>query len=89
MSDEILHPLYLQGRIETLERALKSATKENSYLRALVQHNPNWKCTYGHDIPSMGHCPLGFPGCGCADDLLLGDEAAILHQADLQKVQND
>lgn len=31
------------------------------------------KCPFGYlkEGQSMGHCPLGFPGCGCADELLL------------------
>jgi len=57
------------GEIERLR-------KENTILRGLVQHNPEWKCTYGYldadkqPLKAMGFCPLGFPGCGCADDLL-------------------
>ena len=29
-------------------------------------------CPFGLLKPGqrMGHCPLGFPGCGCADELL-------------------
>jgi len=28
------------------------------------------KCPFGNlkEGQSMGHCPLGFPGCGCADE---------------------
>lgn len=48
--------------------------KENTYLRGMVQMNPNWKCLYGYDVPTMAHCPLGFPGCNCADDLLAAQD---------------
>jgi len=31
------------------------------------------ECPFGHlkEGQSMAHCPLGFPGCGCADELEL------------------
>jgi hypothetical protein len=31
------------------------------------------ECPFGHVLPgeSLATCPLGFPGCGCADELLL------------------
>ena len=31
------------------------------------------KCPFGYlkEGQSMGHCPLGFPGCGCADEWML------------------
>ena len=67
---------------------------ENTALRLLVQRNPDWKCTYGHQIDSMAKCPQGFPGCDCADDLMAGEDEAFrstlseikrLHAA-LQKV---
>lgn len=52
------------------------AGEENTILRGLLQHNPEWKCPYGH-VPvgkQMGHCILGFPGCACADDILCGED---------------
>jgi hypothetical protein len=60
-----------------LERSRNALKKENSVLRGLVQHNPAWKCTYGHQIDSMAKCPQGFPGCGCADDLMCGEDEAF------------
>lgn len=50
--------------------------QENTILRGLVQHNPEWKCPYGHKIETMALCPSGFPGCACADDLMLGESEA-------------
>ena len=45
--------------------------KENRTLRGLIQVNKNWKCPYGYNQRNnMGFCPLGFPGCACADDRL-------------------
>ena len=31
------------------------------------------RCPFGYlkEGQSMGHCPLGFPGCGCADEIML------------------
>ena len=31
------------------------------------------RCPFGYlkEGQSMGHCPLGFPGCGCADERML------------------
>jgi hypothetical protein len=31
------------------------------------------KCPFGElkEGQTMAHCPLGFPGCGCADELML------------------
>jgi hypothetical protein len=49
---------------------LERLRKENTILRGLIQCNPDWKCTYGHQIQNMAQCPQGFPGCGCGDDLL-------------------
>lgn len=60
---------------------------EDRVLRGLVQTNPEWKCPHGvlaHDgqpLREMGFCPLGFPGCGCADDriaVLCEDEERIV-----------
>ena len=48
--------------------------KENTYLRGLVQANKNWKCVYGNKIEHMAECPMGFPGCSCADDIMCADE---------------
>ena len=30
-------------------------------------------CPFGKLLPgeSIAHCPLGFPGCGCGDELML------------------
>lgn len=54
-------------KIEQLE-------KENTVLRGLVQVNKDWKCSHGQDVPAMAYCQLGFPGCNCADDLLLAQD---------------
>ena len=40
---------------------------ENGRLRALLAHHG--PCAYGER--SMGECSQGFPGCGCADDILM------------------
>lgn len=31
------------------------------------------RCPFGYlkDGQTMGRCPLGFPGCGCGDELML------------------
>jgi hypothetical protein len=31
------------------------------------------RCPFGYlkEGQTIGHCPLGFPGCGCADELML------------------
>lgn len=42
---------------------------ENTTLRALVATR---KCVYGHNQKGEG-CELGYPGCACADDLLVFD----------------
>jgi hypothetical protein len=41
---------------------------ENRILRGLVQTNPDWKCPHRIHNGSLVECPLGFPGCACADD---------------------
>lgn len=54
---------------------------QNRILRGLVQTNPDWKCPHGMDVPTMGHCPAGFPGCACADDriaVLCEDENRVV-----------
>jgi hypothetical protein len=37
------------------------------------------KCPWGclEEGQGIGHCPLGFPGCNCADELM---EAALLDE---------
>ena len=81
------HPLQKKviNRIADLERQLAEARKENNYLRGLIQCNPEWKCTYGHDIKRMSECPHGFPGCSCGDDLLLGQDEGFKEACDRMK----
>jgi hypothetical protein len=33
------------------------------------------KCPFSNlkEGQSMGHCPLGFPGCNCADEIMLNE----------------
>ena len=61
--------------------ALCQAERRARFCAGLVQTNPDWECPYGATQyplgsddpkpgPSMGHCPMGFPGCACADDRL-------------------
>lgn len=63
-------------------RKASELQQENRILRGLVQTNPEWKCPYGYNAkPAMGFCPLGFPGCACADDrlsILCEDEERVL-----------
>jgi hypothetical protein len=49
----------LANRIDTFDR-------ENAHLRVVAQ---NVACPYGHRA-SNGACTLGYPGCGCMDDLI-------------------
>lgn len=67
----------MRDEVARLTEALKSAERENIVLRGMVQRNGHWRCTYGRDIAHMTEYPLGFPGCGCADDLLLAQIGAM------------
>ena len=72
----------LRNAAPALIEELEAARKENTILRGLVQCNSEWKCTYGHQVDgkplvSMSQCPSGFPGCGCADDLICGQEESF------------
>lgn len=33
------------------------------------------RCPFGYlkEGQTIGHCPLGFPGCGCGDELMLNE----------------
>jgi len=47
--------------------------KENDALRALIANGSD-DCIYcGLSKSDMGKCASGFPGCGRADDMMLGD----------------
>ncbi len=67
--------------LETLRAERDTLKDENRILRGLIQTNPDWRCPHGFDVPTMGHCPSGFPGCACADDriaVLCEDEDRIV-----------
>lgn len=60
---------------------LRGVEAENRILRGAVQMNPDWKCPHGYAVDNIGKCPLGFPGCACADDriaVLCDDEERIV-----------
>ncbi len=62
---------------------------ENRVLRGLIQTNPEWRCPFGvNPKPTMEHCPLGFPGCACADDrlsVLIEDSERVLEAIKTQR----
>lgn len=68
--------------------ARDQAQKENTLLRGLIHHRPDWRCTYhyrrhdGSHIRSMGECPHGLPGCACADDLMCAEMDAMQRQSE-------
>jgi len=71
---------FIQER-DALRQRLEALENENRILRGLVQTNIDWKCPYGVQVSNMGLCPLGFPGCACADDriaVLCKDEDRIV-----------
>lgn len=71
-------------------RTEEDLRRENDVLRGLVQTNPEWKCPYGMQVETMGLCPLGFPGCNCADDriaILCEHEDGIAERARAQVQQ--
>jgi hypothetical protein len=45
------------------------------------------ECPFGELKPgqAMAHCHLGFPGCGCADEMMLNPYLAHLMQSDIEK----
>ena len=75
-SHPISQSLKILKAIDAAEAAYESLVDENRILRGLVQTNPDWKCPRGYKtmldgetlVTCIGHCPLGFPGCACADD---------------------
>jgi len=69
------------ARCQELEAEIARLEPQTRILRGLVQTNPEWKCPHGYDVPTMGHCPAGFPGCACADDriaVLCEDETRVV-----------
>lgn len=62
-----------------IERAMRAET-ENARLRLLLAaavQKGLASCPYGQSSGAMMECRLGFPGCACADDILLAlDELA-------------
>jgi hypothetical protein len=58
---------------------------ENRILRGLVQTNPSFRCPHGMGVTDISLCPLGFPGCACADDRLaitIEDGARLIAERD-------
>lgn len=58
---------HLDCAVREVER-LRGVEAENRILRGAIQMNPDWKCPHGYAVDNIGKCPLGFPGCACADD---------------------
>lgn len=48
-------------------------------------------CPYGNlkEGQSIAHCPLGFPGCACADDLVIPDAQWEAFEDALRKLPED
>ena len=57
---------------QLLNSKLAELKKENTYLRAF---HAKQACAYGHN--KDGVCQLGYPGCVCADDMLVFDEEHV------------
>lgn len=89
----------LMPKEKTKDEIIDDLKRENAFLRVKCQA---LGCTYGFDI-SNG-CPLGYPGCSCADDLIaltyyqLGDEGKTASRlagrlnkvaAELKELKND
>jgi hypothetical protein len=63
---------------------------ENRILRGLVQTNPSFRCPHGLSVTNIALCPLGFPGCACADDRLavtIEDGARLVAERDDARAQ--
>ena len=55
------------------KKMLQFFREENAALKKMLRDNNI--CPYGMLPPGepMAKCPSGFPGCGCADDVLLDE----------------
>ncbi len=70
-----------RAKLDTIEHELQQERVRSRQFAGLVQTNTDWRCPYGENVPSMGLCSLGFPGCACADDrlaVLCEDEERIV-----------
>jgi hypothetical protein len=73
LTDEVKDVLRgIKAEIEGAHRdQIAALEKENAVLKKMLRDNSI--CPYGQVPPgeSLAKCPSGFPGCSCADDMML------------------